>query len=156
MRQADIVFALCLFVLAGLVAWESLALNIGWGINGPEGGFFPFWLAVGLGLCSLVILGQAVWHAAPALHKPLVAPGGWGPLLTVAIPAIAMVALSECIGLYPATALYLAFYMRWVGRHRWPLVLAVSICLPLGSYFLFDKWFMIPMPKGLWGEHLGL
>ena len=69
MRQADIVFALCLLVLAGLVAWESLALNIGWGINGPEGGFFPFWLAVGLGLCSLVILGQAVWRAAPALHQ---------------------------------------------------------------------------------------
>ena len=69
MRQADIVFALCLLVLAGLVAWESLALSIGWGINGPEGGFFPFWLAVGLGLCSLVILGQAVWRAAPALHQ---------------------------------------------------------------------------------------
>ena len=136
MRQTDIIFALCLLVLAGLVAWESLALNIGWGLNGPEGGFFPFWLAVGLGLCSLVILAQAVWHAAPALHKPLVASGGWVPLLTVAIPAIAMVALSEGIGLYPATALYLAFYMRWVGQHRWPLVLAVSICLPLGSYFL--------------------
>jgi len=103
-----------------------------------------------------VILGQAVWRATPALHQPLVASGGWAPLLTVALPAVAMVALSACIGLYPATALYLAFYMRWVGQHRWPLVLAVSICLPLGSYFLFDKWFLIPMPKGLWGEHLGL
>jgi putative tricarboxylic transport membrane protein len=46
--------------------------------------------------------------------------------------------------------------MRWVGQHRWPVVLALSIGLPLGSYFLFDKWFLIPMPKGLWGEHLGL
>jgi len=156
MRQADIVCALGLLGLAGLVAWESLALNIGWGINGPEGGFFPFWLALGLGVCSLVILAQAVWRTAPALHKPIVASGGWASLLTVAIPAIAMVVLSEFIGLYPATALYLAFYMRWVGRHRWPLVLAVSIGLPLGSYFLFDKWFLIPMPKGLWGEHLGL
>lgn len=156
MRQADIVFALCLLVLAGLVAWESLALSIGWGINGPEGGFFPFWLAVGLGLCSLVILGQAVWRATPVLHKPLVASGGWALLLTVALPAIAMVALSECIGLYLATALYVGFYMRWVGQHRWSLVLAVSICLPLGSYFLFDKWFLIPMPKGLWGEYFGL
>jgi hypothetical protein len=36
------------------------------------------------------------------------------------------------------------------------LVLVVSICLPLGSYVLFDKWLLIPMPKGLWGEHLGL
>ena len=156
MRQADIICALCLLVLAVLVAWESLALNIGWGINGPEGGFFPFWLAVGLGLCSLVILGQAIWRAVPALPRPLVASGGWAPLLTVVLPAIAMVALSEFIGLYPATALYLAIYMRWVGRHRWVLVLAVSIGLPLGSYFLFDKWFLIPMPKGLWGEHLGL
>ncbi len=55
-----------------------------------------------------------------------------------------------------ATALYLAFYMRRVGQHRWPLVLAVSLGVPLGSYFLFDKWFLIPMPKGLWGERLGL
>jgi len=41
MRKADIVFAFGLLVLAGLAAWESLALHIGWGINGPEGGFFP-------------------------------------------------------------------------------------------------------------------
>jgi len=103
-----------------------------------------------------VILGQAVWRAAPTLPKPLVTSGGWAPLLTVAIPAIAMVALTEGVGLYPATALYLAFYMRWIGKHRWPLVVALSICIPLGSYFLFDKWFLIPMPKGLRGEHLGL
>ena len=67
-----------------------------------------------------------------------------------------MVLLTEFIGLYLATALYLAFYMRRVGQHRWPLVLAVSLGVPLGSYFLFDKWFLIPMPKGLWGERLGL
>lgn len=156
MRTADIVFALCLLALAVLVAWESLQLNIGWGINGPESGFFPFWLALGLGMCSLVSLAQAVWRAALALPKPFVMSGGWAPLLTVAVPAIAMVALTELIGLYPATALYLALYMRWVGKHRWPLVLAVSLCLPLASYLLFDKWFLIPMPKGLWGEHFGL
>ena len=118
MRQADIVFALGLLVLAGLVAWESLALNIGWGINGPEGGFFL--LAGGrVGLCSLVILGRP--SGVPRRRcQPLVASGGWAPLLTVAIPAIAMVALSACIGLYPATALYLAFYMRWSASTAGP------------------------------------
>jgi putative tricarboxylic transport membrane protein len=156
MRQADIVFALCLLGLAVLVAWESLTLHIGWGLNGPESGFFPFWLAIGLGICSLIILGQAVWQAAPSWRQPFVQAGGWTPLLTVALPALAMVLLTECIGLYPATALYLAFYMRRVGQHRWPLVLAISLGVPLGSYFLFDKWFLIPMPKGLWGERLGL
>lgn len=156
MRQADIVFALLLLALATLVGWESLQLNIGWGLNGPQGGFFPFWLAVGLGLCGVVVLGQAVWRVAPTLQPPLVKPGGWVPMLQVGLPAIVMVALTELIGLYPAAALYIALYMRWIGRHRWPLVLAVSLGIPLGSYFLFDKWFLVPMPKGWWGEHLGL
>ena len=156
MRQADIAFALCLLGLAVLVARESLQLNIGWGLNGPEGGFFPFWLAVGLGVCSMSILVRAIWQASSTLHQPLVRKGGWVPLLKVAIPATVMVALTELIGLYLAAALYIAFYMRGIGRHHWLLVLAVSICIPLGSYFLFDKWFLIPMPKGWWGAYLGL
>jgi hypothetical protein len=142
--------------LAVLVAWESLQLNIGWGLNGPEGGFFPFWLAVGLGVCCTIILAQTLWQVSPTWYQPFVRQGGWVPMLKVALPATAMVLLTQMIGLYPAAALYIAFYMRWIGRHHWLLVLAVSLCIPLGSYFLFDKWFLIPMPKGWWGEYFGL
>jgi putative tricarboxylic transport membrane protein len=156
MRKADITVALCLLGLAVLVAWESLQLNIGWGLNGPEGGFFPFWLAVGLGVCGTIILAQAIWQASPLRGQRLVRRGGWVPMLQVALPASALVLLTQMIGLYPAAALYIAFYMRWIGRHHWLLVLAISLCIPLGSYFLFDKWFLIPMPKGWWGEQLGL
>jgi hypothetical protein len=156
MRKADVAFALFLLVLAVLVAWESLKLDIGWGLNGPEGGFFPFWLAVGLGSCGLVILAQALWRHSPACWEPLVKRGGWVPILKVALPASVMVALTEMIGLYLAAALYIGFYMRWIGRHHWLLVFAVSTFVPLGSYFIFDKWFLIPMPKGWWGERLGL
>jgi putative tricarboxylic transport membrane protein len=156
MRKADFGFAALLLVVAVLVAWESLKLDIGWGLNGPEGGFFPFWLAVGLGVCSLVILAQTIWNASNPLRQPLVKPGGWVPILKVAVPAIAMVALTEMIGLYPAAALYIGFYMRWIGKHHWLLVLVVSLGVPLGSYVIFDTWFLIPMPKGWWGEHLGL
>jgi putative tricarboxylic transport membrane protein len=156
MRKADIGFSLLMLVLAVLVAWESLKLDIGWGLNGPGGGFFPFWLAVGLGICCLVILTQAIRSTSPALRQPLVRPGGWVPILKVAVPAMAMVALTEMIGLYAAAALYIAFYMRWIGKHHWLLVFAVSIGVPVVSYVIFDKWFLIPMPKGWWGEHLGL
>jgi hypothetical protein len=156
MRKADIAVALCLLGLAVLVAWESLQLNIGWGLNGPEGGFFPFWLAIGLGVCCTIILAQTLWQVSPTWYQPFVRRGGWAPMLQVALPATAMVVLTQMIGLYPAAALYIAFYMRWIGRHHWLLVLAVSLCVPLGSYFLFDKWFLIPMPKGWWGEYLGL
>jgi putative tricarboxylic transport membrane protein len=156
MRKADIGFAILLLMLAVLVAWESLKLDIGWGLNGPEGGFFPFWLSVGLGVCCVGILAQAAWNTSPALGQPLVRPGGWVPILKVAVPATAMVALTELIGLYAAAALYIGFYMRWIGKHHWLLVLVVSLGVPLASYVIFDKWFLIPMPKGWWGEHLGL
>ncbi|HSF31878.1 MAG TPA: tripartite tricarboxylate transporter TctB family protein [Candidatus Tectomicrobia bacterium] len=156
MRKADIGFALLLLALAALVAWESLKLDIGWGLNGPQGGFFPFWLAVGLGACCLIILAQTLWNPSPAMGAPLVKPGGWVPILKVAVPATAMVALTGVIGLYAAAALYIGFYMRWIGKHHWLLILAVSVGVPLASYVIFDKWFLIPMPKGWWGEHLSL
>lgn len=155
MRRADVTVALLLVTLAALVAWESLKLDIGWGLNGPQGGFFPFWLAVGLGICGIAILAQPISSPSVVLRGPLVRKGGWVPILKVAMPAIAMVAFTELIGLYLAAALYIGLYMRWIGRHHWLLVLAVSIGVPAVSYVIFDKWFLIPMPKGWWGEHLG-
>lgn len=155
MRLADILCATGLLILAALVAWESWQLNIGWGLNGPEGGFFPFWLAVGLLVCCLVIVIQAVRSPA-TLRRPLIAPGGVRPVLQVALPALAMVGLTEGIGLYPAAALYLAFYMRWIGRYGWLLIVVVSLAVPLGSYVVFDRWLLVPMPRGYWGADLGL
>jgi hypothetical protein len=59
-----------------------------------------------------------------------------------------MVLFTEFIGLYLAAGLYLAVYMRWVGRHRWIIVLTISILLPLASYVVFYRWFLIPLPMG--------
>jgi len=60
------------------------------------------------------------------------------------------VALTEAIGLYPAAVIYIAVYMHWIGKHSWLATASVSILVPLVSYFIFDKWFLIPMPKGQW------
>jgi hypothetical protein len=74
----------------------------------------------------------------------------------VALPAFGMVALTQAIGLYPAAVIYLALYMRWIGKHRWATTVAISLALPVASYFVFDKWFLIPMPKGHWTWISGL
>jgi len=63
-------------------------------------------------------------------------------------PAVAMVALTVVIGLYVAAALYLAFYMRWVGRHRWLTVVLISVGIPVVTFLVFEQWFLVPMPKG--------
>ena len=150
MRKAEVACGLTLLVLGLLVLWQSLNLNIGWGLNGPEAGFFPFWLAVGLVLCNLSITVEALRSRSPSIQRPFVHREGLISVLKVATPAFAMVALTEAIGLYPAALIYLAVYMRWIGKHPWVTTALVSVAVPLVSYFIFDKWFLIPMPKGHW------
>jgi len=150
MRKADIACGVVLLVLGGVILWESLKLRIGWGLNGPEAGFFPFWLAAGLVLCSAIVVVHAFLNRSSAGEKPFIQEGGVVPVLKVALPAFGMVALTQAIGLYPAAAIYLALYMRWIGKHRWATTVAISLALPVASYFVFDKWFLIPMPKGHW------
>jgi len=65
-----------------------------------------------------------------------------------------MVLLTQFIGLYLAAGLYLAVYMRWIGRQHWIKVLAISILLPLAGYIVFERVFLIPLPEGSLTGHL--
>src|SRR5260370_11764089 len=46
MRLADLVTASFLALLGGVVVFDAVRLGIGWGTDGPQSGFFPFWLGV--------------------------------------------------------------------------------------------------------------
>lgn len=145
MRTADIVTAAILIALGILVVWDSLRLGIGWGTDGPKSGFFPFWLSVILIATCAGIIGRALVRAD---RKPFITRGSLASVLKVLLPASGMVLLTQVIGLYTAAAIYMAFYMRWIGRHSWPLVAAVSIGFPVVTFIVFETWFLVPMPKG--------
>jgi hypothetical protein len=38
--------------------------------------------------------------------------------------------------------------MRWVGRHDWRAVVALSVVVPVVTFLVFERWFLVPMPKG--------
>jgi len=71
-----------------------------------------------------------------------------GPVLKVLVPAVLFVVLIHFVGLYVAIALYMAFYMRWIGHHSWGVVLLVAIAVPAITFVVFEIWFLVPMPKG--------
>jgi len=79
---------------------------------------------------------------------PFVTRAQAGPVLKVLWPAVALVVLTQWLGLYVSAGLYTGFYMRWIGRHAWLAVLALAILFPLATFFIFEKWFLVPMPKG--------
>ena len=152
MRKADIFVALGLMVIGLLVIGDSIRLGFGWGISGPEAGFFPFYMGLGVVICTFFILLRAIKiYKKEGPGKPLILEGGVQQILWVLIPAIGVVLLTELIGLHLATVVYLAFYMGVVGRVSWGKVVLLSVLIPLIIYVLFDRIFLIPLPEGLWG-----
>ncbi|PYM19926.1 MAG: tricarboxylate transporter [Candidatus Rokuibacteriota bacterium] len=153
MRAADLATAVVLMGLGGLVMFDAVRLGYDWGSDGPKSGFFPFWLAVALVVTSGLIVVQALRRHSP---QPFVSREQLRPVLAVLVPATAMVLIMEVAGLYVASALYVAFYMRWVGRHRWITIALLALGLPLATFVIFERWFLVPMPKGPLEAWLGL
>src|SRR5689334_5302602 len=145
MRAADIIAASLLSALGLLVLGEAVRLGFRWGPDGPQSGFFPFWLSVILIGHTLTIIVRALRRRA---EKPFVTAGQLRSVLTVAVPAAAMVLVTQFFGLYIASALYLAFYVRWVGRHSWFIAVALAVCVPVVTFVVFERWFLVPLPKG--------
>ncbi|MEW6334887.1 MAG: tripartite tricarboxylate transporter TctB family protein [Thermodesulfobacteriota bacterium] len=155
MRKADIWVSI-LFILVGIVVVaDSIRLGFMWGRTGPESGFFPFYLGMGVIIASSLVLFNAVReYVKQGAGKSLMPPGALKPILWVIIPSTVMVVITELVGLHIAAALFLGFYMRYVGKIGWMTTLLVSIISPLTLYITFDKLFLIPLPAGLWGGYL--
>ena len=155
MRKAEIWVSVAFVCLGIMVIADSIRLGFMWGMSGPESGFFPFYLGVGIVISSLLVLYDVyARYKKEGAGKPLMPPGAIKPILWVLIPATGMVLITEFVGLHIAAALYLAFYMRVVGKIGWVTTLLVGIISPLSLYFTFDKLFLIPLPQGLWGAYL--
>ena len=140
--------------LVGLVTIAgSLQVGIGWGAEGPQSGFFPFWIGVLLVVTSAANLVRA-WTSADRG-----AFAEWGQLRQVwkvVWPLALYVAAVPWLGIYVASALLTAGFMRWIGRYGWLLTLAISIGLPVLAFLTFEKWFLVPLPKGPLEDWLGL
>jgi hypothetical protein len=152
-RTADIVCGSFLAIVALVVIGEGLRLGIGWGSDGPEPGFFVFYLGVCLVFASALTVASAAWRRSES--RPFVGPGQIRSVATVFVPAVGMVILTHFVGLYVGGAVYLASYMRWIGRHSWLLIALVAIGVPVATFLVFEVWFLVPLPKGPLESRLG-
>ena len=154
-KKADIITALILMLFGVIVAADCLRIGVGWEAEGPKGGFFPFVMAVlVIGGTGLVIRQAIKGTSSVKGDKPFVEPGGMKPILIVFIPACLMILFIEVVGLYVSAMFYLVGYIKWAGDHSWRTSLLVGILVPLVSYIVFEKFFLIPMPMGLFGAQI--
>jgi putative tricarboxylic transport membrane protein len=162
----EIVVALVLLGGSAIVIYDCVRLGFGWqeGV-GPASGYFPFWVASILGISSLVTIAAAIFNIIrQSDSEAFVALRPFGRVLAVLVPSIIYVALIggvaigpvdvPGIGIYVASAIFICAFMLVIGREGIIKSLSVAICVPVVLYLMFEKWFLVPLPKGPLEEHL--
>lgn len=148
-RVLEIVVALLLLVVSAIIITDSIRLGIGWAEGeGPRAGYFPFYIAVVLATASIAILLKAVMGKGDGLSDAFVSRPALVRVITVLLPAIVYVAAVPYIGLYAASAIFIFFFMLFVGGENALRAVLVSIGVPLFFFLMFEKWFLVPLPKG--------
>ncbi len=146
-RSVDIAVSLLLLGLACLLGWDSWRLGAGWESDGPQAGYFPFYLSVLLGAASLFGLGTAL-VARAAADEPFVTRDQFRRVLQVLVPTFLFVLLTQYLGLYVASFILVAGFMWFIGRIAlWKSVLT-AIVFVVAMFFIFDVAFDVIMPKG--------
>ena len=155
LRSAAIGLALFLFALGALVITDSLRLGMRWGAEGPQPGYFPFYLGVFICVASAVTVALALRLPAER-NKTFVEVGQLKLVLSVLVPAAVYVALVGYTGIYAASVLFVAFFMCWLGRYAWWKAAVVSVGLSVVLFVIFEIWFLVPLPKGPLERLLGV
>lgn len=155
-RWPELLLALALVAVAVVVIADARRVGTGWDeFDGPRAGYFPFYIG-----CLLLVASS--WIALRQLllwrrDNPVFATGRQlGGVWAITWPMGVYVALVGPLGIYLSSALLIGFFMRRHGRYRWPALLGVALGVPLFFFMLFERWFLVALPKGPIEAWLGL
>ncbi|HXZ55369.1 MAG TPA: tripartite tricarboxylate transporter TctB family protein [Burkholderiales bacterium] len=154
-RAVEIGVAAIILLFGLVVVIDSYRLGARWGDDGPQPGYFPFY--VGLLICasSVAILMRALRNPSLA-EESFVSRGELKKILTVLVPTMVYVALIAWLGFYVASTLYIAYFMWQLGKYSWLKTVPVSVGVSVAFFLIFEIWFSVPLPKGPLESALGL
>jgi putative tricarboxylic transport membrane protein len=149
--EIGVTIATALFALIIIVG--SLEVGIGWGAEGPKSGFFPFYLGV------IILAASAINLLEAARKNDEKAFADWSQLrqvLAITIPTAVYVTVIPWTGIYISSLLLIALFMTWLGSYRPLYAVALSTIIMVAIYLTFEKWFLVPLPKGPIEDFFGL
>ena len=145
-RNAELGVALLIALIAVIGVVGSLKVGIGWAAEGPRAGCFPFYISV------IILISCAVNIASTLRHSDEGATfATWsqlGKVMQVLVPTAIYALVIPYSGIYVASALLIALFMRWFGRYNWAVIASIAIGLPIVTFITFEIWFLVPLPKG--------
>jgi hypothetical protein len=150
-RTWESIVAICFLVFGSVVVWDSRRLGASWADDGPQAGYFPFYIGVFILVSSAINLIAAFRSGAKGRDAFV----EWGQLkliLTVMVPSLVYVAAIDnpwySLGFYSTSAVFIAFFMKLLGKYSWIKTVLVSVGTVLAFFIMFEIWFSVPLPKG--------
>ena len=148
-RWAETAVALFFALIGGAVIWDSLRVGMQWGDDGPQPGYFPFYIGVLLLLGAAKVMIDVIRHwnedrmtDSFATHEEV------GLVMKMFVPTVIYVAIIFLLGLYVSSALFIAAFMVWQGKYSYFKAVSVGVAVPAVLFALFEIWFLLPLPKG--------
>lgn len=139
--------ALLLLAIGLVVIYDSLRVGIEWADDGPRAGYFPFYIG-----CMLA--GSSGWTLARTLlgwRQDTKIFSQWSELRDVTamlVPLTIFVFAVPWLGLYLPGAVLIGYFMRRHGSFSWLTAIMVSVGVPVFFFFIFERWFLVPLAKG--------
>ena len=143
----EIVVSLLLLALALTLGWDNWRTGAAWDSTGPQAGYFPFYLSVILGAASLYGIVAALLSRTEA-SETFVTRAQLRRVMAVFVPTLLFCLATQFLGLYVASFLLIASFMRMVGKIvLWKSLLTAFVFTAV-MFVTFDIAFDVIMPKG--------
>jgi len=139
--------SLLLLVLAATLGWDNWRTGAAWDSTGPQAGYFPFYLSVILGAASLYGL-VAAFLSRRKPSEIFVTRAQLRRVMAVFVPTLLFCLATQYLGLYVASFLLIAAFMRLVGKIALWRSLLTAFVFTAVMFVTFDIAFDVIMPKG--------
>ncbi len=154
-RVMELVVSGLLMIVAVVVMTDSWRVGAGWASDGPQAGYFPFYIGVIMFVSSAVTFLVHAFTKQPDLTSFVKRSKLW-LVLKVLVPTVVFVVLIGFLGIYVSAAIFITFFMCWLGRYSLVKAVPVGVAVPAVLFWLFEIMFLIPLPKGPLEVVLGL
>ena len=144
-RAAEIAVALLIAIGAVVVMVSNYQIGAGWAPDGPQAGYFPMRISAIIFIACLVVLWQALRSDSDKVFVT------WPQLRQVAVilvPLTVYVGLIAFVGIYVASAIFIAGFMRVIGKFAWWRAVLTGVVINVVLFWIFEMQFRVPLPKG--------
>jgi len=147
-RSVEIAVTLIFLVIGAVVAYDSFRIGASWASDGPQAGYFPFYIGLIMCISSVVTFLQAMFGKASRSEKIFVEWSQLKLVFSVLGPAALFILGIQAIGIYVASTIYIAIFMVWLGKYSWFKGVLLGFLVSAVGFVTFEVWFQVPLFKG--------